>query len=225
MSDQILTPLQFETFSEVVNIAVGKAAETLSMMIERKILIDVPKIELLNQTQLVARFEECFGKQALAVSIGYQGLLSGKATLFFEATEGKNLVDQLLAVNADDDWDDWDDDEPSGSEYGFTDSDKEAIIEVGNLMINALLGSVGNLVGGQMHYSPPALTMDFIFHEEFSSAQQDSQAFLIEAVFQEQETKIKGLLSIHFELGDFLGSFLTQLDQLHESFSSDDDQF
>jgi len=226
MINQILTDQQLDTFGEVVNIAVGKAAEILSLMIERKISLEVPKIELLFKADLLTHFEQRFGQDALGVSIEYDGLIKGVATLFFEAREGKTLVDQLLAVNREDDWDDWPQDASEASEpQGFTDSDKEAIIEVGNMMINAVLGSVSNLVGGQLNYSPPELNLNYNFKEKFVPYSSDTQAFVIESVFREKETQIDGLLVLYFEFGRSLDSFLLKLDQLFQSNDLGDDEF
>jgi len=228
MNQQILNPQQLDAFTEVINIAVGKAAETLSLMIDRQVSIQTPHIELIAKSELMDRFKQRFGAEALGVSIEYSGLMEGVATLFFEATEGKTLVDQLLAENKEDDWDDWDDDtdgiDSPSRDHGFTDSDKEALVEVGNLMINSLLGSVSNLVGGQLTYEAPELNMHFNFIEEFLSLQQ-GQAFVIESVFREQQNQVEGLLSIHFDLGNFLDTFLTKLDHLSGSTSAENDDF
>jgi len=228
MNNQILNQNQLDAFTEVINIAVGKAAETLSLMIERKVSIEAPHIELIPKSGLIERFSDRFGAEALGVSIGYNGLINGVSTLFFEANEGKTLVDQLLAENKEDDWDDWDEDEtdPEASflELGFTDSDKEAIIEVGNLMINSLLGSVGNLVDSQLRYTAPVLKMRFNFQDEFGSLLH-GQAFVIESIFTEQQSQVKGLLTLHFDIGDFLGTFLDKLNQLNDAVQVDQDDF
>jgi len=129
------------------------------------------------------------------------------------------LVDRLLSLHASDDWrDDWDSHkndsqaEPEVPEQ-FSDSDKEAIIEVGNMLINALLGSVGNLIDVRFEYSVPELKMNYNFQNELARSEKYN-AFFIETIFKDDEETIQGYLIMLFELGSFMDKFLSKLDQM-----------
>ena len=211
-----LTENQYDAFKEVVNIAVGQAAEVLSLMIDKKIHITVPTINLLVRDDLIALLSENCGDQAIGVSIAYDGVLAGKATLFFSNQEGKALVARLLSIHQEADWsEEWTvpslDQEHS---YSFSDSDKEAISEIGNMLINALLGSVSNMVESNFNYQVPELAEDIDFAQEFMDVHPDKLAFVIETNFSDETGEIKGFLFMLFDIDNHLTDFIKMLDKL-----------
>ncbi|MDX2470068.1 MAG: chemotaxis protein CheC [SAR324 cluster bacterium] len=211
-----LTDQQYDAFKEIVNIAVGQAADVLSMMIEKKINITVPTINLLVRDDLIALLSDNCGSQAIGVSIAYDGVLAGKATLFFSNKEGKSLVARLLSVHQEEDWSqEWV--APSlenENSYSFSDSDKEAISEIGNMLINALLGSVSNMVDSNFTYQIPELSENIDFSQEFAKVPPNKVAFVIETNFSDDTGDIKGYLFMLFDIDNHLTNFITMLDKL-----------
>jgi chemotaxis protein CheC len=225
-----LTPQQRDAINELANIAVGKSASTLSMMIGREIKIDVPVVELVPRDNLAAFFNQRYVEDILGVSIGFDGDFSGTSTLFFERKQGKTLVDKLLSAQEEDE-DDWDiksNHAPASEEDTdllFSDTDKEALIEMGNIMINGLMGSVSNLLHTVLNYSLPELQLNFSFSDLSPENQSPDQnnALLLETHFKDADAEIEGFLTLVFEFGEHINRFLEAVDSIIEA--SGDDEF
>lgn len=226
----ILTDAQRDVITEGANIAVGKSASTLSMMIGREIEIDVPLVNLIPRSQLPDFFDRRYSDEVLGVSIRFDGELSGTSTLFFERLQGKTLVDKLLSEQLHDDDDDWDipGDDSAGvleeEDQLFTDTDKEALIEMGNIMINGLMGSVSNMLNTVFNYSLPELQLHFRFSDYSVDGPADEHLFalLLETHFKDAEADIEGFLTLIFEFGDHTHRFLNAVDAIVETTGQDD---
>lgn len=225
----ILTTEQRDVITEGANIAVGRSASTLSMMIGREITIDVPVVELIPNNQLAEFFFNRYADEILGVSIKFNGDISGTSTLFFERLQGKTLVDKLLSEHPDED-DGWDIPttdfvvSTDKEDQLFSDTDKEALIEMGNIMINGLMGSVSNMLNTVFDYSLPELELHFHFPDKTTeNSGEDQFALLLETHFKDKEAEIEGFLTLIFEFGDYTNRFLASIDNIVEN--SGDDPF
>lgn len=224
----ILTTEQRDAISEGANIAVGKSASTLSMMIGREIDIDVPVVKLIPRGKLAEFFNKRYSSEILGVSIKFDGNLSGTSTLFFERLQGKTLVDKLLSENPLDEDDGWDlptaDSVVSlrNEDQLFSDTDKEALIEMGNIMINGMMGSVSNLLNTVFEYSLPELHLRFRFPDDTSeNGSREQYALLLETHFKDAEAEIEGFLTLIFEFGEHTHQFLNAIDSIVETTGDD----
>lgn len=227
-----LNTKQQEVLTELINVGIGKAAAILSSMISQQINIHVPVVETVPYSILTEDLLNKFGAGGVGVSIDFEGDFAGSSTLIFGKNEGKTLVDQLLA-GQEDDWDDddddWDDDfDASDGDETFTDTDKEAIVELGNMMINGLMGSMGNLLESVFDYKPPLLdlSMDFnkMYTAEPATAGEDQVALIMKTDFKaEEDENISGYLILIFELAQTFQGLISAIDRFIAANDSEDD--
>ncbi len=225
-----LTPQQHDAVNELANIAVGRSASMLSMMINRKIEIDVPVVKLISTDNLGQFFQERYSEDILGVSIGFDGEFRGTSTLIFERHQGKTLVDKLLSEQLDDD--DWGGIDDSGSvdeeaDLMLSDTDKEALIEMGNIMINGLMGSVSNLLQTVLNYSLPELKLKFSFSNGSGDKIETEpfNALMLETHFKDSEARIEGFLTLIFESREHIYQFLEAVDKLISVSGDENDDF
>lgn len=135
-----LSELEHDTISELINIGVGRAASSLSEMVEQPVELTVPRItfvERFSDTELAKAATDVVS----AVSQSFDGPFKGEAMLVFPEERSLELVRSLLKVDV-----------PLNT---LTDLEQEALMEVGNIILNACLGSISNVLGEPINCSMP----------------------------------------------------------------------
>lgn len=130
--------LRYDILKELFNISVGKAASMLSEITNKRIFLDVPNVEILNLENKNLRLEDYFpmiiNGTLMISSIAFEKKLTGKANLIFPAKKMKKFVDICYGQYED------------NNIYGedFTNVDFDIIKEIGNIILNSIIGEVGN---------------------------------------------------------------------------------
>jgi chemotaxis protein CheC len=135
-----LSELERDTITELINIGVGRAAASLSEMVDQPVELTVPTIafvERFTDVNLVANPLELVS----SVTQSFSGPFKGDALLVFPEKRSFELVRRLLKVDV-----------PLES---LSDLEQEALMEVGNIILNACLGSISNVLGRPIHCSMP----------------------------------------------------------------------
>lgn len=140
-----LTDPERDALREIANIGAGHAATALSQMTGRKIMIDVPEVE-------VKRLEEAaelLGPPATivaAVLMHMMGDLTGRTLLVLPEVSARGLCDILLRRS-----------EPGP---GFTEMQRSTVMETGNILCSAYLNALSDFMGMMLVPSVPALVVD-----------------------------------------------------------------
>jgi chemotaxis protein CheC len=137
----MLEPLELDALTELVNIGVSRAAASLRKMVGQQIVLSVPAIEMMPASQAAKLIWEREARPIVAVSQEFAGPFSGRALLIFPEDSGTSLV-AIVAGGA----------MPEDQLKGFED---EALSETGNIVLNACLGSIANMLQRSLHLSPP----------------------------------------------------------------------
>ena len=138
-----LTSEQKDAVTEIINIGVGRAAASLSDMLGQRIDLRVPAVTLCGVNSLA---EQLGGNEAgidLSVVQDFEGSLSGRAMLAFPKRSGIQLGRVLGEVEAPNE-------ELSVDLVGILE-------EVGNIVLNGVLGTIGNMTSLELEYAVPHL--------------------------------------------------------------------
>jgi chemotaxis protein CheC len=185
-----LTEDQIDALQELVNIGVGRAANMLNEMLETRILLQVPFIKILSPLDLKQELEERFSEDYLAaVRLGFSGSFCGTAELVFPTDSASKLVAVL-----------------TGESPGTPDLDAVRIgtlTEVGNIVINGVMGSIGNVLNQQINYTIPVYVEDKIDNLLRSDSQSEVAILLAQARFIIEELQIVGDIILIFEVTAF----------------------
>ncbi|MCU0630054.1 MAG: chemotaxis protein CheX [Methanoregulaceae archaeon] len=132
-----------DAIGEIVNIGVGRAAGQLNQMTGSHIRLQVPSIHLIPFNELTSLKKSIFSGDVLcAVLLCFKGSFSGITAVVFPPESAAALV-MLL----------------TGEKEDSPDLDPmriEALKEVGNIIINAVMGSIANVLSEHFTYSIPA---------------------------------------------------------------------
>ena len=182
--------LQLDALREMVNTGLGRAAASLSMMLDVPVDLDVPSIAMFKPED----FSFCrtlFGNELLScVQVGFRGPFSGNAFLAFPPQSAATLVATLVG----------DASTPSVPNTTMADT----LNEVGNILINSMIGTIGNILGEPFEFSLPRY-LDGKFDDLLLMKIPPTEQTLLLALtrFQTRQRDISGNIFIFFELGAF----------------------
>lgn len=132
-----------DAVTELLNIAIGQAASSLSQLVEDEVRLSVPFVDFLTPAQAAERLEdETQGTDSVAVRQHFAGRFYGDILLIFPERKSLDLVRHMLG-----------DEVPLDQ---LTELEQEALMEVGNIILNACLGSLANQLGLPVESSLPA---------------------------------------------------------------------
>ncbi len=180
-----LTYTQKDALTELINIGYGRAAGALSELTGYRITLEVPRLGMHPIEEIGPQLSRMVEGEVASVTQVFSGPLSGNALLLLDE-KAAVMLSQLLT----------DEISPSG---GFDSGAREIITEVGNILLNALLGVFGNLLQVQVSFAVPRLRVDTIDSVLQSISVQDqelSYALMIHTRFRLRANNVTGYLII-----------------------------
>jgi chemotaxis protein CheC len=141
-----LKELQLDALKEVANIGAGHAATALSQLTSRRIMINVPQI---NISRLEDVPETLGDPEAVvaAVLMHVLGDLTGRTLLLFPEDNARLLCDLLLR-------------RPPGTTREFGELEQSSLKEAGNILGGAYLNALSDFMGMLLLPSVPSLVVD-----------------------------------------------------------------
>ncbi len=140
-----LEALQLDALKEVANIGAGHAATALSQLTSRRIMIDVPKVQICTIEEAASAVGD--GGVVAAVLMQVLGDLTGRSLLLFEKNLALQLADMLLTR------------EP-GTTKVFAELEQSALKETANILTGAYLNGLSDMLGLMLIPSVPSLAID-----------------------------------------------------------------
>jgi flagellar motor switch protein FliN/FliY len=129
---------QVDAIGEVLNVAMGSAATTLSQLVNKKISITSPMVDISDVEQIAADFED----NSIGVIIGYEGEIAGSSLLVVKKTDGSIIADLMMGGEG-------------NPELPFDELAMSALQEAMNQMMGASSTALASLLGGRIDIMPP----------------------------------------------------------------------
>lgn len=200
-----LTEIQIDALTEIVNIGVGRAASSLSDIISEHIILKVPSVKVFALAKLPDVLSSFDSEKHSTVLQAFKGDFAGTSALVFPPESAARLVSALTG--------------------GQTDSPNldavrsGTLVEVGNIVINAILGTMGNMLSSSFVFSLPEYREIEDFKEILAVKNiKKEKGFLMlaEANFNISSLEIQGFIFILFKL-DSLKTLVEMLDKSIEA--------
>ncbi len=195
-----LTDLQRDTLTELLNIGVGRAAASLSEMVGTEIELAVPSLELLSRRTVANLMRANGAGQMVAVQQQFSGVFWGDILLVFPEAQSLQLVryimkDDLLLES-------------------MTEMEQEALLEIGNIILNACLGSMANILQSEVCSSLPSLrsgSCEDILADTHTMAAAEDVVLFLHMAFALHERSMQG--SVMFVVdGNAMAAIQTSVD-------------
>jgi chemotaxis protein CheC len=189
----MLTELERDVLVEIMNTNIGLAASLLSEMVNQRVLLSVPELDLKTGNELIFADTSSFSTSVLS-SMRFGKNFSGTAYIVFPADKAKDLV--LACTESDMAYTD--------DNYNkLTTEDLDVIKEISNVIFNAIIGEFGNLLNMKLEYSLPQITMTIIEDVGKTILPKDMRFLTMYTSFLLSESQLKGMvfiaLSVHSE--------------------------
>ncbi len=185
-----VTAEQLDALQELINIGVGRAASLLNEMVNSYITLQIPSVKVLTPTDAYQELAKRFHDDSLAsVKLGFTGSFHGTASLVFPTDSASTLVAVL-----------------TGEEPGSVDLDAVKIgtlSEIGNIVINGVMGSLTNVLKQYINYTLPVYLEDKIENLLLSAHDSNSKILLAQARFTIQQLEIIGDIILIFQVDTF----------------------
>lgn len=169
-----LKELQLDALKEVANIGAGHAATALSQLTDRRIMINVPEIEITRLEDVPQTFGDPEAVVA-AVLMHVLGDLTGRTLLLLPEENARLLCDLLIR-------------RPAGTTATIGQLEESSLKEAGNILSGAYLNALSDFMGMMLLPSVPSLVIDLsgaVLTTAFLNFGQDRDfVFCVETNFQ-----------------------------------------
>ena len=180
-----LTAAQEDALKELLNIGFGRAASSLSQLTGHRVLLDVPAVSIHALADLKNALASVVHDEVASVHQIFSGQVAGDALLILNH-QAAAVLKQLLT------------DEPA-LPLQVDASAREVLTEVGNILLNACLGTFGNLLDVKVSFSIPHLdlnTLQSVLESLLVNREGMRYGLLVHAGFRLRDTEVTGYLVI-----------------------------
>ena len=180
-----LTTLQQDALIELLNIGFGRAGASLSELTGHRVVLEVPEVSIHPISSLAPALRGATSEDVASVHQIFSGPVAGDALLILNHTAA-GMLKQLLTDEA-------------PLPLAVDASAREVLTEVGNILLNACLGSFGNLLQVQVSFSVPRLSLDTlnsVLESLIVERQGLRYALVVHAGFRLRDAEVRGVLVI-----------------------------
>ena len=181
----ILTELQLDALTELVNLGVSSAATSLSELVREEVILSVPEVCIVSRDEAIANLREHDAKRLVGIHQDFEGDIRGRALLIFPEARSMELIRALV-----------------GAELSLDDImelEQEALAETGNILLNGCLSTMANSLQRNLKISLPE-----VIHGEgadlFRHANADERVLFIYINFVVKQRDIQGFLAMILDL-------------------------
>ena len=145
--DNEMDSMYFDVLREIGNIGAGNATTALAQLLNKKLDMSVPKIELVpfNKLGSIIGGEE---EVVVGIYLFLEDDFSGSMMFLLSKGAARQLVNDLMGMYTD----------PTSSEFG--EMEMSALQEIGNIITGAYLSALSGLTNLKITASIPYLTID-----------------------------------------------------------------
>jgi len=180
-----LTPVQHDALIELLNIGFGRAAASLSELTGHRVLLEVPHVSIHPIQELAVALRSFVDDQVATVHQIFSGPVGGDALLVLDF-KAAGMLKELLT------------NEPP-LPLPIDASGREVLTEVGNILLNACLGTFGNILQVQVSFSVPHLNLDTlnaVMQSLLVNREGLRYALVVHAGFRLRDAEVRGYLVI-----------------------------
>ena len=181
--EEQLTQQQKDVLGEIANISMGNAATTLSMMVNRRVDITTPRVEIINRSEALDDYE----KTCIFVQIHYIKGLTGNNVFILKQQDVLCMTDLMMGGDG------------TNMEGEVTELHLSAASEAMNQMMGTSATSMASMLGIPVDISTPDINRIDV-----------ESVKMFEKMFEtEQEKFVK--IAFRMEIGDLIDSTMVQL--------------
>jgi chemotaxis protein CheC len=188
----VITPLQQDAFTEIINIAMGQAASGLSTMLQKPVQLTVPRLRMMGVSALDSFLDQEISSVGAVVLQRFSGVVTGTGCMVLPQEHALTLVRVLIGTQKE--------------LRQLSSAEQTVLAEVGNIVLNSALAVLGDRIGSRLTISLPMVFLTL-------TSRSLTEMMLNETVDSEQAVVLLSRLSIgSFDLLCYLIFMLPQKD-------------
>ena len=176
---------QHDALVELLNIGFGRAGASLSKLTQQRVLLEVPQVAIHPITHLNESLGRLVDERVASVHQVFSGPVAGDALLLLDPIAAATLTELLTDVPA--------------LSLDLDPSTREVFIEVGNIVLNACIGTFGNMLQVPMSFSVPDVdvsTITSVIDRMMEVGDAFRYALVVTAGFRLRESEVTGYVVI-----------------------------
>lgn len=180
-----LNPVQHDALVELLNIGFGRAGASLSKLTQQRVLLEVPHVAMHPLSQLNEALGRLVDERVASVHQVFGGPVAGDALLLLDPLAAAKLTELLTDVPA--------------LSFDLDPSTREVFTEVGNIVLNACIGTFGNMLQVPMSFSVPqadVTSINTVLDRMMDSGDALRYALVVTAGFRLRESAVTGYVVI-----------------------------
>ncbi|MBY0494209.1 MAG: chemotaxis protein CheC [Cyanobacteria bacterium] len=180
-----LNTVQHDALVELLNIGFGRAGASLSKLTQQRVLLEVPQVAIHPVTHLNQALGRLVDERVASVHQVFSGPVAGDALLLLDPIAAATLTELLTDV-------------PPLS-MDLDPSAREVFTEVGNIVLNACIGTFGNMLGVPVSFSVPDVdvtSVHSVIDRMLDSGEAFRYALVITAGFRLRDSAVTGYVVI-----------------------------
>jgi chemotaxis protein CheC len=140
-STTVLTELELDALTELVNLGISRAATSLADMVREEVTLTVPRVALVSRERAIETLGERESANLVAVHQTFDGDICGRALLIFPEAKSLELVRAVVGGDL--------------SIEEIIELEQEALAETGNVILNSCLATIANQLERNLKISLP----------------------------------------------------------------------
>ncbi len=187
-----LSDIQHDALVEIFNISIGRAAAAMSSIVNEEITLAVPSFRFMTVSEAAEALCTGEGRRICGVTQSYKGTFDAEAILMFPEERSLEIVRMMVGE--------------SFPLEELSDLEQEAMSEIGNIILNACIGTIANIVGGKFTSTLPAFrlgTSREILHADDKSG--DDYVLFIYIDFIMEKREIHGYVAFLMNVPSIAG--------------------
>jgi chemotaxis protein CheC len=180
-----LNTVQHDSLVELLNIGFGRAGASLSKLTQQRVLLEVPNVAIHPVTHLNQSLGKLVNERVASVHQVFSGPVAGDALLLLDPIAAATLTELLTDV-------------PPLS-VDLDPSSREVFTEVGNIVLNACIGTFGNMLEVPISFSVPDVDVTDVHNvidRMLESGDALRYALVITAGFRLRDSAVTGYVVI-----------------------------
>lgn len=140
-----LTDIQYDALVEIFNIAIGRSAAAMSRIVNDEIVLSIPSLAFLSGKEALHNLSGISNRRVCGVMQEFTGPFRTKAMLMFPEEQSLEIVRLMV-----------------GESYSLdelSELEQEAMGEIGNILLNACIGSIANITGNEFNSTLPEVLL------------------------------------------------------------------
>jgi chemotaxis protein CheC len=180
-----LSELERDALSELSNIAMARAANSLRQMVEYQVMLSVPSVEIVSTeaaTELLGRSKN---PKLVAIRQDFTGAFSGRALLIFPEASSLELVRVVVGRQL--------------SLEDIVNLEDEALAETGNIILNSWIATIANLLKSGLKMSLPTVVRGDS-RQMFKSDDDQNLVLFLHIKFEISTKEIRGYVALLMDI-------------------------